>query len=383
MNGGSRIEVRPLRTRADRAAFLALPARIYRDDPAWISPLLRDERRKLDPARHPFYDHGEAEFWIAWRDGDPVGRIGAQLNYLANFALPLLAAHFGMFEAIDDAAVFQALIGAAAGWARERRLARLEGPYNLSINEEFGILVDGFATPPCTLMAHTPPYYAHRLDELGFHKAKDFHEFEVSVAQMRRSSRGAALLGRTAPPEGCTLHLSQRLRAQRDFHAAIGVYNDAWRDNWGFVPVTPREVDVMVDQIRFIYDPRAVVIAMREGEAIGVAAALHDFNQAFCDLEGRLMPLGWAKAWARIAGRRIGTARVLLFGIRQRHRKSVLGARLYVALIRKLAEWAGPCGVDRLRIGWVLEDNTELLSLVELLGARRIKTYRVLSMAVG
>src|SRR6185503_10283257 len=275
MSAPSRIDVRPVRTPAERRAFLRVPAKIFAGDPAWVPPLDRDERCKITPRCHPFYDNGRAEFWIACRGGEAVGRVSAQVNALAARPGEPLIVHFGMLDAIDDGDVFAALIGAARDWARRQGGAALEGPYSLSLNEEFGVLVDGFDTPPVVLMAHTKPYYLARLEALGFVKAKDCFHWVIrpepaTLAKMRN------FFGRIRLPERSTLRTSAARTLRRDFHLGMRVFNAAWRQQWGFVPVTDREVDLLAERLRFIFDPRLLMLAEREGEVIALCCCIPD-----------------------------------------------------------------------------------------------------------
>ncbi len=379
MHAGSTdgLAVRPVRTAREREIFLRLPRRIFADDPAWVPPMLRDERCKLTPRCHPFYEHGRAEFWLAWRGGEPVGRISAQIDRRAAQAGTPRTVHFGMLDAPDDAAVFDALVAAARGWAKAQGGSVLEGPYSLTLNEEFGVLVEGFETPPVVMMAHTRPYYLTRLAELGFAKAKDFHHWVITpVPETLAKMRG--FFGRLRVPEGSVLRTSTARSLRRDFHLGMRVYNAAWRQQWGFVPVTPREVELLADRLRFIYDPRLMMLAERGGETIAFCCCIPDYNEATRDLGGRMLPFGWIRFAWRLARRRIKGARLILIGVDPRYQKTLAGAALHMIMVYRMIEYLLARGYSALELAWMIEDNRDMLKLAAHFDARPKKLYRVL-----
>jgi hypothetical protein len=383
MQGGERrgIDVRPVRTARERENFLRLPERIFAGDPAWVPPLLRDERRKLSPRSHPFYEHGRAEFWIAWRGDEPVGRISAQVNLLAAATGAPPTVNFGMLDAPDDAAVFAALIAAARGWAMQQGGAALEGPYSLTLNEEFGVLVEGFETPPVVMMAHTRPYYLARLEALGFAKAKDFHHWAITP-EPDTVAKARAFHARLRMPENTAIRHSSARTLRRDFHLGTHVYNAAWRQQWGFLPVTPREVDALARRLRFIYDPKLLMLAERAGEVIALCCCIPDYNEITRDLGGRLLPFGWMKFAWRVARRRFKAARLILIGVDPRFQKTIGGAVLHMIMIFRMLEYLESRGYRALELAWMIEDNRDMLKLAAQFDAKPRKLYRVLRLAL-
>ncbi|HEY7611100.1 MAG TPA: dATP pyrophosphohydrolase [Alphaproteobacteria bacterium] len=371
------IVVRPVGSPREREIFLRVPEHIFAGDPAWVPPLHRDERCKLAPGCHPFFDHGRAAFWIAWRGDTPVGRISAQINELAARPGAPLTAHFGMLDAVDDAEVFAALTGAACEWARADGAVALEGPYSLSLNEEFGVLIDGFEAPPVVMMAHTRPYYLRRLEALGFVKAKDFHH-QVILPEPVTLAKMRSFFGRIRMPEKCTLRHARARTLRRDFHLGMRVYNAAWRQQWGFLPVTDAEVDFLADRLRFIFDPKLMMLAEREGEVIALCCCIPDYNEATRDLGGRLLPFGWLKLAWRVARRRIKGARLILIGVDPRYHKTPGGAALHMIMVYRMIEYLLSRGYRALELAWMSEDNRDMLKLAAYFGARHRKTYRVL-----
>ena len=299
------------------------------------------------------------------------------MNALAARADAPLTVHFGMLDAIDDAGVFAALIDAARGWAKDQGGAALEGPYSLSLNEEFGVLVEGFETPPVVMMAHTRPYYLARLEEFGFAKAKDFHHWVISL-EPGRLAQMRTVLGRRQPPEGTVLRTSTVRSLRRDFHLGMRVYNAAWRRQWGFLPVTPREVDTLAARLRFIYDPKLMMLAERAGETIAFCCFLPDYNEAIRGLGGRMLPFGWLRFAMRLALRRIKGVRVILIGVDPRYHKTPGGGALYTAMLMRMFDYVAARGYRSFELAWMVEDNREMLKLASLCGAKPRKLYRVL-----
>jgi hypothetical protein len=377
-----RIVVRPVSSPRERRVFLHLPARIFAGDPAWIHPLDRDERCKLTPGCHPFFEHGKAAFWIAWQGGAAVGRISAQINDLAARPGAPLTVHFGMLDAVDDAAVFAALIGAARDWAKAAGGATLEGPYSLSLNEEFGVLVDGFDSPPVVMMAHTRPYYLARLEALGFVKVKDFHH-QVILPEPATLAKMRGFFSRIRMPENCTLRQSSARTLRRDFHLGMRVFNAAWQQQWGFVPVTSAEVDHLTDRLRFIFDPKLMMLAERAGEVIALCCCIPDYNEVTRDLGGRLLPFGWLKFAWRLARRRIKGARLILIGVDPRYHKTPGGAALHMIMVYRMIEYLLQRGYRALELAWMIEDNRDMLKLAAYFDAKHRKTYRVLNLPVN
>jgi hypothetical protein len=377
--GSQGIEVIPLRGRRDVARFIDLPYRLHRRDPNWVPPLRRDIRTLLDRRRNPFFDHGEAEFWLAWRDGEPVGRISAQINRLHLETHRDETGNFGMLEAIDDAAVFAVLLEAAEDWLRARGMRRAVGPYSLSMNDEIGVLVAGFDTPPMVGMPHAPPYYANRLEEAGYAKAKDLHALRVAVADLivEHLERVDRVTGQLRA-EG---RLGQRFldpgRFADEMRLALEVYNDAWIENWGFIPVSDREAKALIDQLAPILPPQGVIFGLADGEAAAVLVALPNLNELLSDLDGRLFPFGWAKLLWRLRFRRPRTARIILAGVRQRYRGSAISMALVTLMLGTLLKVGQERNIEMVEMSWILEDNKASLEGCQAIGGRLAKLYRI------
>jgi len=373
------VEVVPLRGRRDAARFVSLPYELHRTEPNWIPPLRRDVRRLIDRRSNPFFDHGEACFFLAWRDGKPVGRISAQVNrlHLANHHDE--TGHFGFLEAVDDPAVFAALLNAAEKWLRERGFRRIVGPYSPSMNDEIGVLVRGFDSPPMVGMPYTPAYYPDRLAAAGYSKAKDVHALRLRVpdvisSQVKQVERVTARLradGRIG------VRSADGARFAEEMRLAVDIYNEAWTDNWGFLPVTEREARQLIDQLAPVLPPEGVVFGLADGAAAAMVVALPNLNELLADLNGRLFPVNWISLLWRLRFRKPKGARVLLAGVRRRYRGSSLSATLVALMLANLLEVGRRSGIELVEFSWILEDNTASLEGCYALGAQLDKVYRI------
>ncbi|MEO3429341.1 dATP pyrophosphohydrolase [Pelagibius sp. CAU 1746] len=374
--------VKAVETPGDREAFIRVPWALYRDDPAWVPPLLMERRDHLNPKKNPFFQKAEARFWLALRDGRPVGRISAQVNRAHLDRHNDATGHFGMLEAEDDAETFRALLQAAEDWLRGRGLTRIAGPFSLSINEESGLLVEGFHYPPSLMMGHARPYYAARLEELGYAKIKDLicyhydarNDLPPAVAHvMRKAMTSQDLVIRPLDMK----NYAQDLRVIRD------IFNDAWSENWGFIPMSEADLQHMAKELKPIVRPQSIAIAELGGEPVAMAIGLPNVNEAIADLNGRLLPFGWAKLLWRLKVRTTKTARVPLMGVRKAYHSSLLGAALAISVIERIRESQKALGVESGELSWILEDNLPMRRMIEQFGGEAYKTYRIYARGLG
>ena len=379
------IRVTKVRSRRDLRLFLNLPQRVYVGDRNWIAPLRQEVRKLVDLRRNPFFDHGEACFWTAWREDSLVGRVSAQINRLHLEIHRDATGHFGFLEAVDDPSVFEALLGSAETWLKARGMARILGPQSLSMNDEIGVLVSGFDLPPAIGMAYSPSYYAAHLESAGYAKAKDVHalRFEMDDAH----NRAVPELERTAT----RLNSEGRVRVRPiDMHrfkdemrGAIAVYNDAWSANWGFVPVTEREVEHLIAAIRPVIRPAYILLGEIDGRLQGLFMALPDLNEAIADLGGKLMPFGWAKLLWRLRARPPKGARVMLAGVSRGFQNSPLGASMLAWMLADIIKAGHAWGTEQVELSWVLEDNARSMAFCQRAGGRIYKTYRLYQKALA
>ncbi len=358
--------------RAGLGRFIRLPERLYRNDPNYVPPLRAERRASLTARGNPFFAHADAAFWLAWRDGRPVGRISAQHDRLG---CDRDLAHFGMLAAVDDPDVFAALLGAAEDWARRRGHARIQGPFSLSINEEAGLLVDGHDTPPMLMMPHDPPYAAARLEALGYTKAQDLLAY-LCDASAALPAPAAAIVARGLPGR-VTLRPMRREQLAADVAALVAIFNEAWADNWGFVPITADEVAHMAQAMKPLLHERLVWFAEVDGVPAAFGLCLPNLNEAIRDLSGRLLPFGWARLLWRLRPGRIRTARVPLMGVSRRYGGSLLGRLLALHVVEALRREAAAMGIEAVEMSWVLEGNAPMRHLAEAVGGSAYKTYRV------
>ncbi|WP_449234584.1 dATP pyrophosphohydrolase [Azospirillum doebereinerae] len=355
--------------------FIRVPFALHRDDPLWVPPLLMERRAALSPTGNPFFRHADAAFWIARRHGRDVGRISAQIDRLAEAG----TGHFGLLAATDDEAVVAALTTTAEEWLRERGARRVLGPFSLSINEETGLLVEGFDTPPMLMMGHDRPYLGPLLERAGYAKAKDVLAYLSDSPDLPAGL--AAILGRPLPPNVRVRQL-RMAEYRREVGRLTDIFNDAWSGNWGFVPLTPDEVDHMARQMKPLIDERLVWFAEVDGEPAAFAVCLPNLNEAIRDLDGRLLPLGWAKLLWRLKLSGLRSARVPLMGVRRRYADSLLGGLLAFLIMAAIRREAAALGLRRIEMSWILEDNQPMRRIAEAVGGRPYKTYRIYGKAL-
>jgi hypothetical protein len=378
------VEIRPVRGWRDRERFLRVPLRVYEGDPNFVPLMFFYGRQLLSRRRNAFFDHGEAELWIAWRDGEPVGRISAQINRLHLDIYKDATGHFGFFEAIDDQAVFAALLRTAEEWLRARGMAAVVGPYSFSINEEIGVLVEGFGDPPMLGMSHAPRYYAERLERAGYRKAKDVFAFLLEGEALKGGKLGEMRKLLDTRPEDARLAVREMnmRRFAEEMREGIDIYNDAWSDNWGFVPVTRREVESMIRSVRAMVRPEAALFGELDGRRVAMLMAVPNLNEVVHDVGGRLFPLGLYRLARTYITKRCGSARVGLMGVRREFRDGRIGLTLLARMIARFAEVAARRDLKRVELSWVLEDNRASIGICRLVGGRRYKTYRIFRKAL-
>ncbi|HYP62617.1 MAG TPA: dATP pyrophosphohydrolase [Acidocella sp.] len=359
--------------------FIMLPERLHKDDPYYIAPL-HMEREEALTAKNPFFGHAEVQFWLAVRDGRDVGRISAQIDQLALTIRPDAAGMFGMIAAENDAAIFKALLDTAAEWLRARGKTRMEGPFNLNINEETGLLVEGFDSPPVVMMGHDKPYVAQLLEEYGLVKEKDVYAYLYDIThELPKSVR--RLLDRELPKEITVRQLDLK-KLKEEIRNVTDIFNDAWSGNWGFVPWTETEADYIAKALKPLLDPKLTSLVERNGEPVGFMIGLPNLNEAIRDLQGKMLPFGWAKLLWRLKLSGVKTARVPLMGVRRAAAHDVIGGLLPFLMIDMVRKEALQKGFTHIELSWILEDNLPMRRMNESLGAKAYKTYRIYDKAI-
>ena len=382
----SAIAVRPVRTSADRKAFVNLPFRLYAHDPNWIAPLKSEVHGLINPKKNPWFGHAEAEFFLATRGGKIVGRISAQVDQLV-LAMPEEqgggpgTGHWGMFEA-EDAAAAAALIAAAEGWLRMKGMIRALGPISLSIWDEPGLLVQGHDHPPTVMMGHHRPEYQAWVEQAGYTNAKTLYTYELDIVPdlpplvQRIVSSGE---------RNTRIRIRKVDKSRFDEEAALilGLLNDAWSDNWGFVPLTDTEIAYAGKKLKPIVFEDLIRVAEVEGEPVAFMMTLPDLNELTRDLHGSLFPFGWAKLLWRLRKPKVRTMRVPLMGVLKRLQSTRLASQLAFMMIEYIRRAAVPgYGSSRGEIGWILEDNQGMRSIAETIESRVNKVYRIYAKAL-
>ena len=359
----------PVRRPRHRRAFVGLPYALHGRDPHWPPPLRRDARAQLDPRRNPFFAHGEAQYFLVLRDGRAVGRVAAIRNFLHEDVHRDGAGFFGFFECEDDPEAAALLLEAASEWLRARGLTSLRGPLSFSINDDAGLLVDGFDTPAALMMPHNPRYYPALVEQAGLAGVKDLLVYQGLPE--RFPARLADAEPAIAKRYGVRVRPLDLEHLAEDVTRIKELFNLAWDRNWGFVPFTDREIDHLAAQLRPIVVPELVLFAEVDDRVVGFLAALPDLNQALrANPSGRLFP-GIARVWW--AARRISRLRVLLMGTLP----SLRGRGIDALLCKRVWDEARRLGYDWSEAGWVLEDNLPMRNALERMGFERYKTYRV------
>ena len=368
------IEILPLsRNSRDVMRFLKVSYGIYQDDPYWVAPLLMDLKKVFTDA-NPLFQHAEMQLWVATRDGRDVGRIAGILDHNHNHANTDHAAFFGFFECVDDAGVSRQLFDKALGWAREKGMKRVLGPMNPTTNDECGLLIEGFDSAPVIMMTYNPRYYIKLVEAEGFRKAKDLLAFNMDLAKipMDRLERIASKIRQRNP--SLTFRPIRRKTLVKDLDKVKEIYNAAWEDNWGFVPMTDAEVDFMAARLKPLLMEGLVWLAEAGTEPAGFLLALPDYNVPLKPLRGRLLTpkvlgfipylLGW-KCPPR--------TRVVTLGMKEQYRNKGLESAMLIEGLRVGIN----AGVRESEASWILEDNVSMCRVLEAIGGVRYKTYRL------
>ena len=368
------VEIIAVDTPALLERFIRVPMHLLANDPAYIAPLMFERREALSAKHNPFFDHADVQFWLARKNGRDVGRISAQIDHLARTDPAAADGYFGMIAAEDDADVFAALFATAESWLRARGRARALGPFNLSINEEVGLLVDGFDTAPMFMMGHDPNYTGRRIEALGYAKAKDVYAYISDIPVFTPGVQ--ARLNRPLPA-GMVLRPLRMNKFADDVKLLVEILNDAWADNWGAAPVTDAETKHLADSLKLILIPSLVWFLEIDGEAAGFGVLLPNLNDAIFDLKGRLAPFGWAKLLWRLKVKGVKRGRVPLMGVKRKFAKDRRGIFAPFVILDAIRREGVKLGITQAEYGWILEDNMPMRHILENFGARIYKTYRI------
>jgi hypothetical protein len=370
------VSIRPVRSKRELKRFVKVPFGLHRDHPQWVAPLVFERMEFLSREKNPYFEHAEVEYFIAERDGEPVGRTSVQVDYRWDEFQGGSDAMFGFFESADDPAVTAALFAAASDWARQKGRARLLGPMDFTTNDEIGILIEGYERRPMILEPWHPPYYRERIEAEGLTKAMDVLMWELQFGDLKEGERFDPSIHAAAEKalrdEGIVIRNMKKRDMANEVRRFMDVYNEAWGDNWGFVPITDAEVEFQAKNLKQVIDEDWAYMAEKDGEVVGAALTLPDINQVLAKLNGRLLPTGWLK-FLRGKGK-VDQLRVLALGVKHDYRHSGVAAGLY---LKHLETAARPGTIEGGEMGWILETNGPMNRAMEGMGGKVVKKYRI------
>ena len=369
----SGFSVTPVHSRGDRRAFIQFPYELYRDSPVWVPPLRMDAAKLINPKKNPFFEHGRMGLFLARStEGKVVGRIAAIYNGMHLQKYNDGVGFFGFFDVVDDRAISHALLDAAMAWLREQGLTGVRGPANPSLNDTAGLLVDGFDRQPSILMPYNYAYYVDHIESYGFERAMTMWAYYSHIKYIHDAKlfRGSELILKRYPT--LSVRPIDMDRFTDEAKLIMDIYNDAWSDNWGHVPMTDAEFSHLAADMKQIVDPRLIVIVEDDGEAVAFAASLPDLNYALKTIKnGRLLPFGLAKLVMLASSGVIREIRMPLMGVKRSHH----GRGLDALLISKTIQAGHEIGVTGCEMSWVLDSNLRLRNALEALNSVIDKEY--------
>ena len=368
------LEVKPVRSRRDRREFVELPFRLHANAAQWVPPLRIERKLFLSPRFNSWFNHAEAELFLARRDGQVVGRITAQVDRNFNAYQGNDWGMFGFLELEDDREVLDALLASAEAWLRERGRDRMVGPMDFTMNDESGILIEGFEREPFIKQPWHPPYYQRLCEEAGLAKAMDLLMWELSI-----EGRGnvhpsiVEMAERLEPDHGIRIRKMSRRHLRRELDLFGETYNEAWKDNWGFTPYTAEDLDDYAHNLQLVFDRNWFMVAEKvdSGEPVGIAITVPDVNQVLMKMKGRLLPFGWWHFLRR--GKTMDRVRVGFLGVKPEYQHAGVAAGLYIEHFDMAEQTPQTWG----EMGWILETNEAMNRGMEGMGGRIVKRYRV------
>ena len=379
MSGG--LTIRPVTDKAGRKAFVDLAWTLNKSDPNWVPPLKSEVHALLDPSDNPWFEHAEATLLLATRDGVPVGRISAQVDRLVQETMGQGLGQWGFLDAVD-ADVATALFAAAEDWLRGRGMTRSMGPFSLSVWDEPGLLVEGHDHPPTVMMGHNSPAYEAWVEAAGYRGVKDLYTYDLDITQTMPPLVQRIIASGERNPQ-IRIRNVDKSRFGEEAAIILGILNDAWSDNWGFIPLTDAEIAYAGKKLKPIVFEDLVRIAELDGEPVAFMMTLPDLNEFTRDLDGRLFPFGWAKLLWRLHNPRARTMRVPLMGVVKRLQASRLAGQLAFMLIERIRVASVEIyKAQRGEIGWILEDNQGMRSMAEAIESHVNKVYRIYEKAL-
>jgi len=370
------MQIKVIENKRDLDKFIRLPWQIYKNDPNWVPPLISEVKSILDPQKNPFWEHARQILFLAIKEGKVVGRVAGIIdrNHIAFHKEKV--GFFGFFEAFDDYEIAELLLSEVREWLRVNGMKAMRGPLNPCQNEECGLLVKGFHSPPMLLMTYNPPYYERLLERFGLRKAKDLYAYYAPVfPEPPEILETTAEYARKRHPEAKIRPVDLK-RVEEEKKKIKKIYNAAWEKNWGFVPMTEKEFSALVERLKPLVVPELALFVEIRGEPVGFILGIPDYNQALRKMNGRLFPFGWLKLI--YYSRRIRTLRLVIMGVLKDYRLSGLEALLYRQGNRNAYE----LGYQGVEFSWVLEDNILTRRAAENYGGKVYKTYRIFELRI-
>jgi len=367
------VDIVGVANKRDLETFIRLPGRLAANDSVWVEPLWFERRQFLSPTHNPFFKHADVRLWVAYKNGEPAGRISAQIDHLAPSQGGKKLGFFGLIDAAFDD-VLAALFASAEGWLLEQGADIARGPFSLSVNETAGLLIEGFDTPPYVMMDHHSPWLGPAIERQNYKKARDLVTYTLDVSN-GLPDHPRRLAERMF--DGLVVRSLDMARYSEEIVTVTSIFNDAWADNWGFIPLTEAEIDAMARELKPILDPELVKIAELNGEPVAFIVLLPNLNEAISDLGGRLLPFGWLRLIWRLKVSGVRTARVPLMGVRKDISDSLIGKMLPLKLIYALEKRSMARNIRELEMSWLLEDNWPVRRVIESISGKLSKTYRI------
>jgi hypothetical protein len=368
------IEIKPVTNKKELKTFLRVPWSIYKDDPNWVPPLMFERKEALS-SKNPFFEHATWQAWTAFKDGIPVGRISAQIDQLHQDRYNNKTGFFGLIEAPDDPDVFAALFKTAENWLLKNGMERIAGPFNLGINQEVGILVDGFDTPPRIMTSHSARHYGASIENCGYTPAQDMLAYELDINTYKSPASKDEVINRNK--DRVKVRELNRKNKEADFEIMRDIFNDAWQDNWNFVPFTREEFTTVGKELLMVVPHDCLQIAEIDGEPAGFITMLPDINLAIADLNGRLLPFGWAKVLWRLKVKFPKACRIPLMGVRKKYQNTIFGPTMAYMLVDSVMTPGLSRGGERVEMSWILESNKPTRNIIEKFGGKITKRYRM------
>ena len=372
------IEIKPVLSKKDRKIFVTLLWDIFKDDPNWVPPLIMERMDIIDEKKNPYFLHADVRLWIAYKNGMPVGRISAQIDELVEPQHGVKTGHYGFFDCIDDQDVANALFDTACSWLKENGMIEVIGPFSLSINEETGMLVEGFDTPPRLLMGHARPYYEKLVHNYGLSSVKDTWAYTLDISDPILPPTIQKLVDRAVDKGQVKFRPINMDKYEEELKIILDIFNDAWIENWKYIPFTEAELDHAVKELKMIIREDFTYIAEIDGVPQAIMVTLPNINEIIRDLNGKLFPFGIFKLlWRLKIKPSFKTLRVPLMGVRTEYQNSRLSGIMSFGLFEACRQSAIKIGCEQAELSWVLEENTRLSKLLESIGCVKYKTYRL------